>query len=459
MHVEQRGERAYTDRGERDIDGFSFLHHDHDHHHDDHSHDHHDDHSHGNDPHNKEFCVDVSRWGPVYYNPSQKECCKTTYEKECVEKATEICDKVTELRCELVPYQNCQLDWEWKNVTEYKSVADKVDIYDCQEKFKNITHIKKMPKCQEVTRLNCITRWVYKDGKESFEPTEDCEEVTWEECNLVPTPVNFTVPWMNCTAEPRPYETCVEEPTPIMIDVLNCKIEHAFDCKPIQVDKCKTFQYKHCEKVPKRECDTFDISQPKQDYHHLKQCLTDKTGTEQPNLTDLSKIRLADPIRINVAIRTDCVTHDRIRADGLKQNKDGSLVTASICPLNPDGTRAVHELLNLGQFSCENAAKRGFLEPGAAQTDPAELKKCQNTLKIANRARSLQDQPSVQIENTRCKVPYQQAIAYMKTGDLNPTTCIVNAGEDSARIGRNNFNLVERSSSSVGSAPLTPTSQ
>ena len=71
----------------------------------------------------------------------------------------QVCDEVTEMQCEIVPYTECQMEME---VTPYKSYEMVPQIFKkkvCKEGMDVVQHTKMMPECRNVTKQNCITKW------------------------------------------------------------------------------------------------------------------------------------------------------------------------------------------------------------------------------------------------------------------------------------------------------------
>ena len=53
------------------------------------------------DLHNKEFCVDVSSYQPVVWEERPGESCETRWTMMCQDRAEEVCQNVTETRCDV----------------------------------------------------------------------------------------------------------------------------------------------------------------------------------------------------------------------------------------------------------------------------------------------------------------------------------------------------------------------
>lgn len=66
---------------------------------------------------------------------------------------------MTEIKCEIVPYTECQMTME---ATPYKSYDMVPLVYKkkvCSEGMDTVQHTKMMPECRNVTKQNCITKW------------------------------------------------------------------------------------------------------------------------------------------------------------------------------------------------------------------------------------------------------------------------------------------------------------
>merc|ERR1711997_305617 len=61
------------------------------------------------DPHNEQFCVDISFYTPVQWVTENVEECSTTFVKKCEHKKQNVCREVTETMCEVVPYTECSM--------------------------------------------------------------------------------------------------------------------------------------------------------------------------------------------------------------------------------------------------------------------------------------------------------------------------------------------------------------
>ena len=71
----------------------------------------------------------------------------------------QMCDEVTEIQCDVVPYTECKMEMA---ETPFKSYDMEQQIYrrkSCTEGMDVVQHTKMMPECRNVTKQNCITKW------------------------------------------------------------------------------------------------------------------------------------------------------------------------------------------------------------------------------------------------------------------------------------------------------------
>ena len=113
----------------------------------------------GVDLHNKEFCVDVSTYQPVVWVERDSEECSTVFVKDCADRSQNICQDVTETKCEVQPYKECKMGIEPQQFKETKLAPKKFIEKECTQGKKTIPHTKLLPECKNVTKQNCVTLW------------------------------------------------------------------------------------------------------------------------------------------------------------------------------------------------------------------------------------------------------------------------------------------------------------
>ena len=104
---------------------------------------------------------------------------------------------------------------------------------------------------------------------------EDCEEVTWKKCELVPMEHNFTVPEVHCerNGPDVKWEDCKKIKETKMTTQLTCKVHHTTDCKPKTTNICRTIDYVEWFENPVETCENVTILMPNQTWEHKKKCL------------------------------------------------------------------------------------------------------------------------------------------------------------------------------------------
>ena len=60
-------------------------------------HGHHEHHGHNendvdqSDPHSGKFCVNLNKWGPIFYKSTEKQVCTTEFKKKCIDHKEQVC--------------------------------------------------------------------------------------------------------------------------------------------------------------------------------------------------------------------------------------------------------------------------------------------------------------------------------------------------------------------------------
>merc|ERR550532_3286637 len=238
------------------------------------------------DLHNKEFCVDVSTYQPVVWVEREAESCETVFVKQCSDRSENVCQDVTETKCEVVPYKECKSGQEPQQFTETKLTAKKFIEQGCTQGKKTIPHTKLLPECRNVTKQNCVTLWeTDADGKQAWAGTDACEPVTWQECKLVPKTVKFIVPEINCTDG---QEVWYHEPEAVtdlrMTNTFTCEVKSTTSCQSQTRPDCKKVEFQECREVPVTNCEPKTVHKPTQEKLHRKKCLLpDEKEAEAPS--------------------------------------------------------------------------------------------------------------------------------------------------------------------------------
>eukprot|EP00096_Caligus_rogercresseyi_P012849 TRINITY_DN5515_c0_g1_i1.p1 TRINITY_DN5515_c0_g1~~TRINITY_DN5515_c0_g1_i1.p1 ORF type:complete len:414 (+),score=114.53 TRINITY_DN5515_c0_g1_i1:37-1278(+) len=237
------------------------------------------------DLHNDEFCVDVSTYGEVSFQPTTRNKCDTVFVKNCKDKDEQICDDVTEIQCDIVPFTECSMAMNITPFKSYETVSKTFSKKICKEGMDTVQHTKMMPECKNITKQNCITNWkTDENGNQVWAGNESCEPVTWRECQLVPRKVDFKVPKIICEeGEPIPYTDLQEAEKEQMTSTMSCEVKHSTNCVPVKQTKCKTIVYQECQEEPVENCSEQEIMIPMQEKEHKKKCLLPDNGSGFPS--------------------------------------------------------------------------------------------------------------------------------------------------------------------------------
>jgi len=198
---------------------------------------------------------------------------------------------VTEIECEVEPYTICTMSMDEVTVKSPEMVKGDYQTVVCTESTETVQHTKTKPDCKDVTRQNCITKWEFDDnGNKVWAGNENCEDVTWQECKLVETKVNFTVPKVDCqeTGNIIPYMRFENTDKTEMLTKMTCEVKSSASCKPAKSTKCKQLEWQECSESPVETCVDRDVSEPHQEREHRQKCiLTDGSVPRQGPVIDI----------------------------------------------------------------------------------------------------------------------------------------------------------------------------
>lgn len=230
----------------------------------------------GPDLHNSKFCTDISSWGDIEWTGKTIEKCNTTFVKTPETRWERVCDNVTEITCDIVPYTKCELEWIHVEYKGHEPITKHYIPWVCDPVNNTIPHTKMVPKCYNETKLNCVTLWKEdENGTSVWAGNGDCEEVTWKRCELVPVIKSFIVPGVQCErkGEVIDWEDCLDTTENIKTTQLTCKVFHTTDCKPKTTKQCRQIEYTEWFEKPVKTCENVTILMPNQTWEHKKKCL------------------------------------------------------------------------------------------------------------------------------------------------------------------------------------------
>ena len=133
-----------------------------------------------------------------------------------------------------------------------KKLAPKLFVEkSCYQGKKTIPHKKHFPECRNVTKQNCVTLWeTDENGQQIWAGTDQCEPVTWQECELIEKDVQFIVPDVTCSNK---QELWYHEPEPStaskMTKTFSCEVKKSSHCTTQTRPDCKQITYNECKLV------------------------------------------------------------------------------------------------------------------------------------------------------------------------------------------------------------------
>eukprot|EP00095_Tigriopus_kingsejongensis_P012116 maker-scaffold97_size377342-snap-gene-1.17 protein:Tk12116 transcript:maker-scaffold97_size377342-snap-gene-1.17-mRNA-1 annotation:"luciferase" len=228
--------------------------------------------------HNAQHCHDVSIWGAVAFKNEDCEKCQTEFEKECQSITRNVCDQVPTTSCQLVPYTKCEMYMEAAKYNETIVTPDSEYVpWECQNVTVEEIHIKLMPQCVNVTRQDCVTKWIISPtGEKIWDGNEQCTPIQWRNCTLIEVPKLFNQTYTKCERSGMPVPTmkCELEEKTRMITGMRCEVSVAVDCNSTNTEECVDITYQECREMPKPlSCQTTNLRVPFQPKIHRVKCL------------------------------------------------------------------------------------------------------------------------------------------------------------------------------------------
>ena len=147
-------------------------------------------------------------------------------------------------------FPECEMDTEDVVLNECKGVEGNKTLKKCEKRSRPKVHSKKVYKCENVTKQHCTTLWTLNQwGEKVWGGTDDCRNVTWEECDEVVKNVTLMVPRMSCLEEDLPYLDYRVEPRNETARRTECEVRAEQVCLPVTTRKCGSVRYKVCNEV------------------------------------------------------------------------------------------------------------------------------------------------------------------------------------------------------------------
>jgi len=232
------------------------------------------------DPH-ETLCWDVSIYLDVTFDQEPCEKCMPRLDTIPTPKKHQVCETVTETKCDIVGYTECITTEVQKEYKSQESGYDYFQTKKCTPFTVEVDHWKEKYKCENVTKQNCVTKWkMLENGTKVWTGNDDCKEETWEECKPYRYPAKFEKDMVNCTDSIKiPYcNNCNQVLKPITTQSVTCKPKSAVECKPVERQICTYVEWEDSTQEVFNMCTPDMVWRPKQSLSHEKRCLLDNAA-------------------------------------------------------------------------------------------------------------------------------------------------------------------------------------
>jgi len=232
-------------------------------------------------------------WRPVEYKPVEYKCCHSKVELNCEETQEKVCSPVEEMECEIIGWSDCQMYPCPVEVKKPKIQTEDFIEQTCDMVPHNITHIKKIPDCKNVTKRICTTLWDRDaQGNPVWKSEEDCKDVTWLECHDKEVPAIISTMKSQCRpGNELPYQTCTNDTLVETHMCQRCTALAGVTCKVNSREECIHVSVKNCTSQHEEDCSGTPYNIPNQEFVHQDKCLFDEVGNPQvgddPHLTHI----------------------------------------------------------------------------------------------------------------------------------------------------------------------------
>ena len=222
-------------------------------------------------------CVDISMYGPVGYNKNVSNLCNYKMTTNCKTSTQEVCEDIIITDCKIVGYTEChetETEDEVSNdIVHQNNYFEKICTVSPHKRW--LTEIKQMPVCQNVTKKQCDSKWVINAlGEKVFDDHVNCKDVTWENCKLVPTPIEEEVETYDCVdaEDPITYETVEKRQDWVSLKKKTCKAVGKPVCEVSTKTVCEDVEIHNCQDAILPNCFPVEFNVPYQEYNHLLRC-------------------------------------------------------------------------------------------------------------------------------------------------------------------------------------------
>jgi len=228
----------------------------------------------------RQICTDASYWTDLSYIPSPYSCCQSKVSIECSEEVEQVCIPLEKMVCEIVGWSDCKMTPCPVTVSHPQPESHQFVEKECNMVPHNISHVKVLPKCENVTKRICTTLWDRdEEGNPVWKGEDDCKDVSWLECHDEEVDVVLETVKSECEdLDPITYKTCSNATTEEIHMCTECEAKAVSDCHVETTESCVDVTVKSCKPVTIDDCSPTDYLIPSQEFVHQDKCLFDQFG-------------------------------------------------------------------------------------------------------------------------------------------------------------------------------------
>ena len=223
-------------------------------------------------------CVDTSHYSELQHNISRQEVCGYKVEKFCSTKTKQVCIPIPRTRCELITHTDCQHQAKTTNQKFDETQARQFVTKECKENgFEYLEEISKVPECRTVTSHHCDSNWVINElGEKVWDGNDNCQDVTYEDCNLVDKVVPVEVPKWKCEdSDVLHYNVPVFNSMDVSTHRWTCAPTADTVCTNTEEVECINMEWEECTERVKETCNPLTFRIPYQTFDHTLRCNID----------------------------------------------------------------------------------------------------------------------------------------------------------------------------------------
>jgi len=228
----------------------------------------------------RQICTDASYWTDLKYLPEPHTCCQSKVSIDCSEEVEQVCIPVEKMVCEIVGWSDCKMTPCPVTVSSPEPELHEFVEKECKMVPHNISHVKILPKCENVTKRICTTLWDRDaEGNPVWKGEDDCKEVSWLECHDEEVDSVIETMKSECAdLDAVTYKTCTNATTEEIHMCTECEAKAVSDCHVETTESCVDVTVKSCKPVSLDDCSPTDFLIPSQEFVHQDKCLFDQFG-------------------------------------------------------------------------------------------------------------------------------------------------------------------------------------